>query len=172
MKFVAEALWFFLPALVANQFPGFSAKLNLPGHFPITQRWLGENKTWDAYYAGIIGSVLIIYIQREFRELNLFFGLFDYSRTDLWIIGFLMGFGVIGGDHLKSFFKRRLNILPGARWWPFDQLDFVFGSLVATLPFVGWIGWERISAIVGIILILHPLGNAFSYWIGLRKVPW
>jgi CDP-2,3-bis-(O-geranylgeranyl)-sn-glycerol synthase len=43
------------------------------------------------------------------------------------LVGFLMGLGTGVGDAVKSFFKRRAGIPPGASWPVFDQLD-VFGG--------------------------------------------
>lgn len=172
ISFIPEALWFFLPAFAANQCPRLAAQLNLPGNFPVSRRWLGSNKTWAAYYAAAIGSLLTIYFQKLFPGVNASIGLFDYSRSDFWAIGFLFGIGAVAGDHVKSFVKRRLGIPSGERWWPFDVLDFVAGGLIATLPAVGWIGWKRVAVIVLAWLVVHPIGNKIGYRLGLRKTPW
>lgn len=172
MLLIAQALWFFLPAFVANQCPGFAKKLNLPGSTPINEKLFGANKTWAAYYAGIFGSLVTVYLQRQCLEINASLALFDYHRSDVWLIGILFGCGAVVGDHLKSFFKRRRGIAPGDPWWPFDQLDFVVGSLFLTLPFVGWIGWTRITVIVITVLVLHPCINQLGFFMGIRKVPW
>jgi len=168
-----EALWFFLPILAANQCPGLAAYLHLPdAHAPIIRRWLGENKTIAAYYAAPLGSLGAIYAQRQMTEWSHAFGLFDYNRSDLWLVGLLLGLGAVLGDHIKSFIKRRVGISPGARWWPFDQLDFAIGGIVLAIPIVGWIGWERAAVICLLVLLIHPIGNRIGYLLGLRKVPW
>lgn len=166
--FTGETLWFFLPMLIANQFPGFAAILNLPGNFPINKKLFGPNKTWAAYYTAIIGSISTLYLQKNFSRSSIF----DYERPDLWLVGVSIGIGVVVGDHVKSFIKRRLGIAPGERWWPFDQLDFFAGGLIAVTPFTGWIGWGRVLIIILLILIIHPLGNQLGYRLGLRKNPW
>lgn len=172
METLAQVLWFFLPGFIANQCPGIAAKLNLPLHVPVSARWLGRNKTWDAYYVGGCGGVATIYLQRLFPAIDRGLTFIDYTRDDLVVVGLLMGVGAIAGDHIKSFFKRLVGIVPGERWWPFDQLDFVVGGLVVVTPYVGWIGWGRGILLASVALFVHPVGNWFGYKIGLRKVPW
>lgn len=167
---IAESLLFFLPALAANQCPGLTAKLNLPGNRPISRYWLGENKTWHAFYTAALGSLLVIYAERWFIPNN--WALFDYNRRDLWLVGLAFGIGAVLGDHTKSFLKRRIGLKPGEPWWPFDQLDFVVGSLVVAMPLTGWIGIGRVLAISTVVLAIHPIGNRVSYRLGLRRVPW
>ena len=168
-----EALWFFLPILAANQCPGLAAHLHLPvARTPFAPRWLGGNKTVAAYYAAPLGALATVYLQRQMNEWSSACSILDYGRSDLWLIGLLFGLGAVLGDHIKSFIKRRLGISPGARWWPFDQLDFAIGGLVLSGPIVGWIGWERTSIIMLFVLLIHPVGNRIGYLLGLRNVPW
>ena len=172
LRLIAEALWLFLPALAANQMPGLVAHLNVPGNFPVSKRWLGANNTWAAYYAGPIGAVLALLVQRQFESINAAIGLFEYGRPRAWLIALALGLGAILGDHAKSFLKRRIGIPPGERWWPFDQLDFVAGSLTTVTPLIGRLGWGRIAVIAAAVLAIHPLGNRASHGLGLRKTPW
>lgn len=172
MNTILEALWFFLPAVIANQCPGFTDKLLIPGNRPVSEKWLGANKTWSAYYVATVGAILTIYLQRLCPEFNHKVDLIDYTRPDLWLVGGLLGFGTILGDHLKSFAKRLIGIPPGGPWWPFDQLDHVVGSLVMVIPAVGWIGWPRATVITVTVLSLHRGVNWLGYKVGIRKVPW
>lgn len=41
-----------------------------------------------------------------------------------------MALGTGVGDAVKSFFKRRVGIAPGASWPVFDQLDFFAGAFL------------------------------------------
>jgi len=169
---LCSALWFFLPALVANQSPGFARKLGLRwSRTPVWERRLGPGKTWGAYYAGPLGAFATLYIQQRFPGINAAIGLFDYDR-DIFIAAAALGFGAVLGDHVKSLFKRRRNIAPGARWWPWDQTDFVFGSIaISALTFV-WIGWLNTMIIIVFVVCIHPIGNRIGYELGLRDVPW
>ena len=174
LRFIAESLWFFLPALVGNQFPGFAvwimARCNrLHWNVPVNERWLGENKTWQAYPAAILGSVITMYLQRKWDVT----GLIDYNRPDLWFIGILFGIGIIAGDHIKSLFKRQVaRIPPGERWWPYDQLDFVVGGLLAVSLALGGRVWVTAIVLIPIVLLFNPIVNGIGYRLGLRKVPY
>jgi CDP-2,3-bis-(O-geranylgeranyl)-sn-glycerol synthase len=48
----------------------------------------------------------------------------------------LFAIGALGGDALKSFFKRQFGIAPGGTWFPFDQIDYIIGGSLAVLPFI------------------------------------
>ena len=168
---VLEALWFFLPILVANQAPGIAVWLDLPfAKTPANAAWLGQNKTLGAYYAGPVGGLVTVYLQRYLHCPTL--EVFNYQREDLWLVGLVLGMGAVFGDHAKSFVKRRVGLPPGTAWWPFDQLDFAIGGIVMSIPLIGWIGWERVLIIVIFTLLIHPIGNWAGYRLGLRKVPW
>jgi CDP-2,3-bis-(O-geranylgeranyl)-sn-glycerol synthase len=173
LKFIGESLWFFLPAFVGNQFPGFAvwimARCNRSHwNVPVSERWLGKNKTWPAYPAAILGALITIYLQRRWNVNNII----DYNRSDIWLIAALFGIGIVAGDHLKSFFKRRIPIPPGERWWPFDQLDFVAGGLVAVSFLVGWNIWITAIVLVPMVLLFNPVVAGIGYQLGLRKVPY
>lgn len=168
-KFILEALWFFLPMSVANQMPGLVNKFNLPYNYPVSERWLGSNKTWAAYYGGMAGAIAIIYLQSLFPRINASIGLFDYQRQDVWIIGMLIGFGAVAGDHVKSFFKRRKGIESGEPWPIFDTIDYVIGSILFSLPLIGWLGWQRVLGMITIALLIHVPGNYLGLRLGLRK---
>ena len=172
VRFAGEAIWFFLPAFVGNQFPGLFGWVltKFDRHhwnFPVSVRWLGRNKTWLAYPAATVGAVVTIYLQRPWGESELI----NYSRPDLWLVGVLFGVGIVAGDHVKSFFKRRQRIKPGDPWWPYDQLDFVVGGLLFVSLLLGWNVWPTAIVIVPLTLIAHPLGNRIGYQLGVRKVP-
>lgn len=88
-----------------------------------------------------------------------------------WWFGFLFAAGAILGDLVKSFFKRRVGVSPGAVWFPFDQIDFVLGaSLVLGL-------FAEITPLMWVILIsfgtiMHIVGNHVGYWLGIKHSPW
>lgn len=174
LHFCFEALWFFLPALVGNQFPGFAVWLMKKSgrphwNIPVSERWLGPNKTWPAYAAAVVGAVTTIYLQSLWGVGSYI----DYSRHDLWLVGVLFGVGIVVGDHVKSFFKRNFaNIPPGEKWWPFDQLDFVVGGLLSTSLVLGYEVWLTAVVLVPIVLLLNPFVNGLGYKLGLRKVPY
>ena len=83
----------------------------------------------------------------------------------------LMGFGALTGDLIKSFFKRRLGIRPGARFIPFDQTDFVVGALVFIMPVCSL---TLKIFIVSLLLsfVLHIIVNHIAFYLRIRNEKW
>lgn len=176
------ALYFFLPAYLANMAPVFAAKI-FGRHFaaPIDggrnyrgKRIFGDHKTWRGLVAGIVLAILTVYIQRLLFERSLAFrqiSMIDYAKHSVLILGFLFGFGALAGDAIKSFFKRQIGKEPGAAWPGFDQLDFVVGGLLAVA-----IVFPTPLIIVLILLIispvLHLLVNIIGHKLKLKDNPW
>jgi CDP-2,3-bis-(O-geranylgeranyl)-sn-glycerol synthase len=137
-----SVLWFFLPAYVANMSP-----VLVHGHFealavPIDggrsfrgKRIFGDHKTWRGLVAGVLAGVLVFELQRflYLRGIAASLALFDYGAHPL-LPGLLMGLGAGVGDAVKSFFKRRVGIAPGASWPVFDQIDFLIGAYLFATP--------------------------------------
>ena len=82
-----------------------------------------------------------------------------------------MGFGALGGDLIKSLFKRRLNRKPGQPFVPFDQLDFVVGALAFS-----WIMVPLTLKAIGTIILLsfglHIVTNHLAFFLGIRNEKW
>ena len=166
MTFVVETIWWLVPFLMANQCPGFARALDLPfSKTPVAVRLLGENKTIGAYYVAVAGAIATLWVQSVFGLPAEFIG------TNILLLGVCMGLGVALGDHVKSFVKRRLGIAPGAGWWPFDQLDFLIGGIIFSASLVGVPSLARFVMAVGLVLVIHPVGNYLGYRLGLRHVP-
>ncbi len=177
MKDVIFALWFFLPAGVANASPVFANKIPLlnkwktPMDFGKSfgkKRVLGDNKTWRGVLTGTVMGGLVGLVT---------FLIYPDSASQLWIdpvspafmmfvAGCTLGFGGLIGDAVESFFKRRANVKPGQSWFPFDQIDFVVGGLLFVTPFVNleaidylvipltWFGLHLVTAYIGYLLKL------------------
>lgn len=172
LSFIGSSLWFFLPGIVGNQFPGFAVfflqKIG-KDHWnkPVSERMLGKNKTWLAYPSSVVGSTITINIQSHYSDNNFI----AYSSENIYLLGFLFGVGIILGDHVKSLAKRKImKIPPGERWWPFDQLDFLVGGLIFVCPVLGFHVLSSAIVLVPIILVLNPLVNRLGYIVGIRKV--
>lgn len=143
------ALWFFLPAGAANVAPIFAAKLPIMNRLDIPmdcgltfggKRLLGDHKTWRGLVAGLILSVITVYLQAYgyahvawIRNISMSV---NYQQLPLLSLGLLLGFGALGGDAAKSFFKRRRNIPAGESWIPFDQADLIIGAIIVTVPII------------------------------------
>lgn len=171
-----------LPAYFANMAPVFAQRLGLlkflakpvdGGRMFLGKPIFGPNKTWRGFVTGVFVAIITTWFQYLAYSIPFFnkISLINYSKIDLWILGFLFGFGALFGDLIKSFFKRRLNIPPSAPWFPFDQLDFVIGSLI----FVSLIYKPPLSIVVTILiisLILHILVNNIGYLLKIKSTRW
>lgn len=177
---ILQALYYMLPAYCANMAPVFAAKIfggkySQPldlGYIYQGKELLGKNKTWRGLVAAIIVSLVVIFLQAFLYQYGFFKNLsvLNYDSADLFSLGFVFGFGVILADAIKSFLKRRKNIKPGDKWFPWDQLDYsgaLFLSLFIFLP-----PWY----IFLIILVVSPFLPMAANWIGyklkLKKVAW
>ena len=74
------------------------------------------------------------------------------------------------GDTLESFFKRRIGRDPGKAWIPWDQVDFMLGAMIVTVPywFSSWL--EMIMTLV-LIFILTVVIQRLGFWLKLKKDP-
>jgi CDP-2,3-bis-(O-geranylgeranyl)-sn-glycerol synthase len=177
------ALWFFLPAGMANVMPVFASRI--PGlkkyEAPIDcgltfrgKRVFGAHKTWRGLIAGIIAGTLTLWLQQYAAAHFSWFTKFDeqvnYASLPTLILGPLFAIGALGGDAIESFFKRQLNIAPGKGWFPFDQTDYIIGGAIATMPFVS-LSLLQYAWLLVIWLIVHVLSTIIGYFIGLKDSP-
>lgn len=168
---IIEALYFILPAYVANMVPVLVHHISW-GKEPIDageklggRRIFGSHKTWRGMISGTAAAVITIFLQRLAGSYE------NIPLGMLAVMGFLLGAGALVGDLVKSFFKRRLGIAPGRPWILFDQLDFVIGALAA----VSLVYVPPFSHIVIIFLatpLLHLLANCAAFVVGLKKTWW
>jgi CDP-2,3-bis-(O-geranylgeranyl)-sn-glycerol synthase len=166
------ALWFFVPAGIANLAPILAAKApflkgwNQPidgGRIFRGKRLLGSNKTWRGLVCGVIAGSLAFWIQtvlfahsQTIRNLS---EPLNYNDNMLLFLGPLMGFGALSGDAVKSFFKRQFDVDSGRSWLPWDQVDYIIGGLLWTTPVVRL----SLSRYAWVILIWAGIHFAASY---------
>lgn len=179
---ILAAIWFFLPAGLANAAPVFAAKLPGPkwlktpldlGKSWRGKRLLGDNKTWRGLVAGILIATLVIALQKYYFTHNLWVlehSWFDYRPGIIWLLGPLFGLGALLGDAIESFFKRQRAVKPGQPWFPFDQIDYILGGLLASrfivaLPFSNYL-W-----VLGTYFGLHLITVYVGYLLGFRERP-
>lgn len=179
--FIVEYLWFFLPAGIANMMPVFVKKsfkfLDIPIDRGLTFRnkpILGRNKTWRGIIFGILGGIVTVLIQtylynnfENFKNISIV----PYNEYNFVLLGFLISFGALLGDLVKSFFKRQVGHAPGKRFFPFDQVDFVIGFLVLT-SIVFRPSWQVYIFLILFVPALHVLTNHIGYYLGLQKEKW
>lgn len=184
MDTVILILWLYLPIILANPAPVLAAnipKLKSYNH-PLDMnrtyrdiRILGDHKTFRGILAGMIGGGLVTLFQYLITVNTSYFSsitsLMDYTSPTIIMYGVVVGFGALAGDSIKSFFKRQLRIEPGKSWVPFDQLDFVVGAIIFSLPFYTLELWQYGLLLLS-ALFLHPLFNVISWLLGLQSKPY
>lgn len=179
---IVFALWFFLPAGLANGSPVVVNKIPFVNQFktPLDfgktykgKRIFGQNKTWRGLIGGVITASLTLLIQvwlfntSSWLQNNII--LIDYSSVSLWL-GPLLGAGALLGDAVESFFKRQLNVASGEPWFPFDQIDYIIGgillsSLVTTLP-----GYVNVTILL-VWFGMHLIWSYIGFLLGLKDKP-
>ena len=166
------AILFFLPAGISNGTPvllnriPFISQWNTPLDFGKSwrgKRILGDNKRLRGIVFGTITGGLTAVIVSKLNANTV------VTLEPFWV-GCLLGFGALFGDALESFVKRQRNIQPGHTWFPFDQTDFIIGSLVIVYPFVQLPLWA-ILTIMFFYFGLHIVSTYIGYLIGLRDKP-
>lgn len=182
MNLIVEALIFFAPAGIANMAPLWGSKI--PALAPLDRsidfgrtfrgkRIFGDHKTLRGFLMGFIAALLSVlvfyYLQQQFswiteRSIVLFSG----SNILGWAA--IFSFGALGGDAIKSFFKRQTNHAPGSTWFPFDQIDYILGGLVLSAPFVS-LSVAQIVAVILVWSLIHPLATTIGYLTKLKDSP-
>lgn len=180
---IAFAFWFLLPAAVANMVPVFSAAL------PVIKNWntpidggrtfrghalLGPHKTWRGLLSGMVAATLVLWLQQiayvhtewaQFAASGV-----DYATLPILILGPLFAVGALGGDAVESFFKRQRGIKSGGAWIPFDQIDYIIGSIIVSLLVVIASPAEYLWMIL-VWFIMHLLFSYAGWLLGLKKDP-
>jgi len=177
------ALWFFLPAAVANVTPIFAAhisflkKYGYPIDFYKTykgKRIFGAHKTIRGFIVGIIFATITLWLQQIIvNNSSIIAGLTsqtDYSALPVLIVGPLFGIGALFGDAIESFFKRQRGIKPGDGWFPFDQTDYIIGGALATMPYIKLSILQYIVLII-IWLIIHLIASFIGFKLHLKEKP-
>lgn len=177
------ALWFFIPAGFANVAPVLVAKLpglrewNSPidgGRLLHGQPLLGPHKTWRGLLAGLILATAVLYVQQllygHYDAIKYVADGVDYSHLPVLILGPLFALGALGGDALESFFKRRRGLKSGQAWVGFDQLDYILGAILFTLPVVQLQPVQYLWVIV-VWFAIHLAASYIGWVIGLKDEP-
>jgi CDP-2,3-bis-(O-geranylgeranyl)-sn-glycerol synthase len=165
VEHLLQLAYLMLPAYTANMAPPFVRFW--PGwNRPIHAAALGNHKTVVGFATGVAAAGLTTGAQAAIQAPS---PLLDYAHWP-WI-GLGFGLGAMTGDCVKSYFKRRRRIAPGRAWVPFDQLDFVVGSLLVVGPFAE-IGLRDVFLILAMSLVGDIAVNQASYRLGIKTSPW
>ncbi len=177
------SLWFFLPAGVANGVPVLAAQIpglkrwDAPMDFGLKfrgRRLLGAHKTWRGLLSGIVAATLVLWLEQlAVVHIDWIAELTDqvnYAELPVLALGPLFALGALGGDAIESFFKRQRGVRPGHGWFPFDQLDYIIGGAIATMPFVTLAVTQYIW-IIFLWLFVHMLFSYLGYLAGWKERP-
>jgi CDP-2,3-bis-(O-geranylgeranyl)-sn-glycerol synthase len=179
---VLFAIWFFLPAGFANMVPVVAAKMpviknwNAPLDFGTTfrgKRIFGANKTWRGLGSAIIVAVPVLWLQQYLVRRTGWFDDIDnvnYVALPTLLLGALLALGALGGDAVKSFFKRQRGIKPGTVWFPYDLIDHIVGAALIAIPFVIFSWWIYLALII-IWLLLNIAISYGGYFLGIKERP-
>lgn len=176
VHFLAAAIWFLLPAGAASTAPVLVKRvpvLDRPVDGGRTLRGepiFGRNKTWRGLVAAPLAGLAVFALQQALAVR------IDALR-DLALVGpvpaplgwgAVLGAGAILGDLVKSFAKRRVGVAPGRSWFPFDQLDYAAGAVLALAPFA-WPGARVALGVIAVGLGLHVVAVVIGKLLGVRE---
>lgn len=158
---IVEALKFIFPAYCANAAPvlaGGGLAMDFGKNWFDGKRVFGNNKTFRGFFFGLAIGVAVGLVE---------WVLFGYPL----LFSLLSPLGALLGDLAAAFLKRRLGIAPGGLLPIVDQVDFVVGAIVFSLP-LAMIYWELAAAVIIITPPIHLLTNFLAYKLKLKKSPW
>lgn len=158
---VVEAFKFIFPAYCANAAPvlaGGGLPMDFGKNFVDGRRVFGQNKTFRGFFFGLIIGVFVGLVE---------YAVFGYPL----LFSFLSPLGALFGDLTGAFLKRRLNIAPGGLLPIVDQVDFVVGAVLFSLP-LGIVSWELAVTVMLVTPPIHLLTNFVAYKLKLKSNPW
>lgn len=180
IKDILFSLWFFFPAGFANMAPIFAARIPFLHNYsyPLdcykkmnNKRILGDHKTIRGIISGIIIGIIMVYFQQYLYNHFVFFksiSIINYTQINIFLFGFLLGFGALFGDAVKSFFKRQFAISEGKSWLFFDQLDYIIGAIVFSLFYIRLTLFIYMLAII-LWFLLHVIVSFIGFLMGLKR---
>ena len=159
---VAAALWFIFPAYCANAAPvifGGGKPMDFGKKFFDGKPFLGAHKTFRGFLAGIIVGTLVGLAQTIIYE-NI---LFDYNSQFQYsiLLGFMLSIGALTGDLIESFIKRRISRSPGSSLPVADQIDFILGAFLFSIPVLPPSLISPYSCLIPLSSALHPFFVSF-----------
>ena len=158
---IVEALKFIFPAYCANAVPvivGGGPPLDLGKNFFDGKPIFGKNKTVRGFFFGLAIGVTVGLVESIIFSYPLLFSV-------------LSPLGALMGDLAGAFLKRRLGIAPGGFLPIIDQVDFVVGAILFSLPLT-LMYWELAIAVIIITPPIHLFTNFLAYKLKLKNNPW
>ena len=158
---IIEAFKFIFPAYCANAVPvlaGGGTKMDFGKNFFDGKRIFGNNKTFRGFFFGWAVGAGVGLVECVLFGFPILFSV-------------LTPLGALLGDLFGAFLKRRLGIAPGGLLPIVDQVDFVVGAIVLSLP-LALVGWELAVTVMIITPPIHLFTNFLAYKLKLKSNPW
>ena len=162
---IVEALKFIFPAYCANAvlvIAGGGRPMDFGKNFFDGKPFFGKNKTFRGFFFGLAVGVFVGLVESL---------VFSYPVPFSVLFSVLSPLGALFGDLAGAFLKRRLGIAPGDLLPIVDQVDFVVGAILFSLP-LAIIYWELAVAVIIITPPIHLLTNFLAYKLKLKENPW
>ena len=184
LEAIPQALWFFLPAFVANPMAvlsGGGPPIDFGRNRSDGQRLFGDGKTWRGLLGGTVsGAVLGLLLSLPFQILAPSSSWSFGSPATAFAASAVLALGALLGDLVGAFVKRRMHLPRGAKASGLDQYDFVIGALLLSLLNPSWSiprffsgdAWLGLLAIIVITPALHRAVNLLGYRMGKKHEPW
>jgi len=162
IQLIIEALKFIFPAYCANAVPviaGGGRPIDFGKKFFDGKPIFGKNKTFKGFFFGLAVGTAVGFVESAFfPEYHVLFGL-------------LLSSGALFGDLAGAFIKRRLGIAPGGLLPVVDQIDFIVGAILFSLP-LQIVFWKLILTVLVVTPPIHLLTNFAAYKLRLKGDPW
>jgi CDP-2,3-bis-(O-geranylgeranyl)-sn-glycerol synthase len=163
-QLIVEAIKFIFPAYVANATPvlsGGGTKMDFGRNFFDGKRLFGNNKTFRGFFFGWVVGLAVGLME------GVAFGFQNYPV----LFSILIPLGALLGDLTGAFIKRRIGIRPGGLLPVVDQVDFVVGAIVFSLP-LALVNWQLAVTVLLITPPIHLFTNFLAYKLKLKRNPW
>ncbi len=184
LEAIPQALWFFLPAYVANPMAviwGGGTPMDFGRTLRDGERLFGDGKTWRGLVGGTLsGALLGLLLTLPFVVLAPGSSWSLGAPLDAFLASGVLALGALLGDLAGAFLKRRMHKPRGAKAPGLDQYDFVVGALLTSLLVAAWSvprffsgdAWLGLLAIILITPALHRGVNIVGYRMGKKHEPW
>ncbi len=162
-QLIVNALLFIFPAYCANAIPviaGGGLPIDFGKKLRDGQPIFGKNKTYRGFVSGLIIGTLVGFAETILFQYPPLFGLF-------------LSLGALLGDLTGAFIKRRLGLAPGKLLPIVDQVDFIVGAVLLSLPVsLSFMSWELLVAVFLLTPPIHFATNFAAYKLDLKNNPW
>jgi CDP-2,3-bis-(O-geranylgeranyl)-sn-glycerol synthase len=170
------AWWILFPAYAANCFPPLargSRPLDRGLNWKDGRRILGDGKTIEGTILGIVACLAVGGVEYvAMPYLNSFASQWSVALPQMNVlIAFVIALGVMAGDMVGSFAKRRIGLERGVSLPVVDQIGFVIGVIVFAMWFISITPYMTALMLL-MTLFIHRISNVAAHRLRIKHVPW